>query len=296
MIKFSVIIPTRNRPEALANCLESFAMLDYPTDCWELIVVNDGGEESFTAVTNQMCQLLPLRLVEIPPSGPAAARNKGVALAQYDYLAFTDDDCCVESDWLQQFAQTFEKENVDGVGGRAKNPQPEERGMQTAQFLVDFLYDYMRDEQGNALLLITNNAAYRRTAFEKAGGFDESYRIAAAEDLEFSHRMVRLGYRQVYCPIACVWHCHKLNNRGHIRQQFRYGRGGYYFYAGQSHLDNESDVPHSATSFYLELGRQLYHSSLSWRTRSLVIIAQIAYRVGIFFERIYRCLVMLKKS
>ena len=51
---FSIIIPTYNRPQALVACLNSFKQLKYPDGKWELIVVNDGGETSFTAVHPQL--------------------------------------------------------------------------------------------------------------------------------------------------------------------------------------------------------------------------------------------------
>ena len=98
--RFSIIIPTKDRPEALFHCLESFTRLDYPD--WELIVVNDGGAESFANLPERLLEILPITLVDQEASGPAAARNYGASLASGDYLAFTDDDCRVEPDWLLQ--------------------------------------------------------------------------------------------------------------------------------------------------------------------------------------------------
>lgn len=111
MLKFSVIIPTRDRPSELAMCLKSFTALNYPAGAWELIVVNDGGARSFAAMTRDLKQALPLRLVNTDYAGPAAARNIGTNLARGDYLAFTDDDCYVAPDWLISFAKGFEMGN-----------------------------------------------------------------------------------------------------------------------------------------------------------------------------------------
>ena len=83
MMEFSVVIPTRNRPAALAACLQSFCQLDYPAGDWELIVVNDGGNDSFTAVSPQLRQALPLKLLDATPAGPAAARNRGAACSKF---------------------------------------------------------------------------------------------------------------------------------------------------------------------------------------------------------------------
>ncbi len=284
MAAFSVIIPTRNRPKQLANCLECFTQLNYPTGRWELIVVNDGGEESFTAVSDQIRHQLPLTLLSIPASGPAAARNAGAKTAQYSYLAFTDDDCRVTPDWLRQFERGFGDTGWDAIGGQTLNPQKRQAGMQAAQFLIDFLYGFMRDAQENALLLVSNNAAFDRAVFETVGGFDESFYLAAAEDLELSHRLTRMGFRTGYYPAAQVWHHHQLSAWGHVRQQFRYGRGGYYFYKDQK-LSGATRQGGTAVQFYSTLARHLWRSALSWRARGVVAGAQVAYRLGIFYER-----------
>lgn len=287
MIRFTVIIPTRNRPEALARCLDSFVRLDYPADCWELIVVNDGGAESFTAVTSQHRATLPLKLLEIPPSGPAAARNRGAAAAQFDYLAFTDDDCRVTSEWLQQFATGFAQTNCDGLGGGTHNPQPENVAMRASQFLVDFMYRFMQDGAGNNLMLISNNVAYKKDVFTVVHGFNESFPLAAGEDMELGFRLVGTGFRQQYWPAAVVAHHHNLSRWGHVRQQFRYGRGGHFFLQAMATQASRriSIQPDSAQNFYLALGQALKQQDAPFSLMVLVAVAQAAYRFGQFYQR-----------
>lgn len=287
MIKFSVVIPTCNRPQALARCLDSFALLQYPSGCWELIVVNDGGAESFTAVTSQHRVTLPLKLLEISPSGPAAARNRGAAAAQFDYLAFTDDDCWVTSDWLQQFAQGFIQTGCDCLGGRTRNPQPDNVAMQASQFLVDFMYRFMQDGAGNNLMLVSNNAAYKKDVFTAVHGFNESFPLAAGEDMELGFRLVGSGFRQQYWSAAVVAHRHNLSRWGHVQQQFRYGRGGHFFAQAMAALSNEgiSIQPDSAQNFYRALWQALRQQDGSLSLSVLVAVAQAAYRLGQFYQR-----------
>jgi glycosyltransferase involved in cell wall biosynthesis len=278
-MKFTVIIPTRNRPRALADCLYSFAALDYPIGDWELIVVNDGGEWSFTAVFDQLQTQLPLQLVTIAAAGPASARNAGARLARGDYLAFTDDDCRVSSDWLQQFDIGFAQTGLDALGGQTLNPQAGRVGASASQFLIDFLYDHMQDHTGNALLLVSNNVAYRCEAFAAVGGFDESFPLAAAEDMEISYRLVENGYRQAYYPPAKVWHHHRLGTWGHLRQQFRYGRGACFF--EQTHrLTDRRAVRPTANSFYRSLNTAMHRARLRYRLRLLLLAGQIAFQAG----------------
>ena len=287
MIRFSVIIPTRNRPEALAACLHSFCQLEYPAGNWELIVVNDGGDNSFTAVSPQLHQTLPIKLLEVPQAGPAAARNRGAAAAKFDYLAFTDDDCRITPDWLQQFVYGFAQTNCDALGGGTCNPQPNRIAMCAAQFLVEFMYDYMRDGADNNLMLISNNVAYKQAAFTAVNGFNESFPLAAGEDMELGYRLAANGYRQGYWPAAQVWHYHNLSSWGHIRQQFRYGRGGHYFLqALATQAKNGKTIqPGFAKNFYFALGEALKRQQVPLSMSALVVVAQAAYRFGQFFQR-----------
>jgi len=285
MIKFSVIIPTRNRPQSLANCLNSFVQLDYPAECWELIVVNDGGAESFTAVSEHHEDILPLKLITVDHSGPAAARNAGVQLAQGDFIAFTDDDCRIFPGWLHQFENGFSYECWDALGGQVVTPFKQNVGEQAWQHLTDFLYEFMRDDAGNALLLTSNNAAYRRSTFEALGGFDQTFPFAAAEDMELSYRLLHHQFRQRFYPEAKVWHYHHLSAWGHVVQQFRYGRGGYYFSETQKQQPpSELRGLYAQDRFYPSLWQSLRRKRLPLTVRTLVYLAQQAYRVGMRYE------------
>ncbi len=287
MMQFSVVIPTRNRPERLAACLHSFCQLDYPAGAWELIVVNDGGEDSFSAVSPQLQQSLPLKLINVPWSGPAAARNRGAAAASFAHLAFTDDDCRVLPDWLHQFATGFAQTGCDALGGAWCNPQPDRLAMRAAQFLIEFMYDYMQDEARNKLMLVSNNVAYNRAAFTAVGGFNEAFPFAAGEDMELGFRLVAHGCRQGYWPGAKVWHHHNLSSWGHVRQQFRYGRGGHYFLQAVAEQAKNGRVvqPGSAREFYAALGRSAKQLEEPLSFLALVAIAQTAYRLGQFYQR-----------
>ncbi|KAA3663509.1 MAG: glycosyltransferase [Chloroflexi bacterium] len=282
---FSVIIPTWNRPQSLRACLESFVDLDYPSDRWELIVVNDGGEDSFTAVSEQLKQNLPLQLITVAHGGPAAARNAGASRAQGELIAFTDDDCRVFPDWLNQFAQGFADPRWDALGGQTVTPFEQNAGEKAWQHLTDFLYEFMQDETGNSLLLISNNAAYRRATFEALGGFDQTFPLAAAEDMELSYRLLHYRFRQRFFSEAKVWHYHHLSAWGHILQQFRYGRGGYYFSETQKQQPpSELRSLYAQEWFYPSLWQSLRRKRLPLTVRALVYLAQQAYRIGMRYE------------
>lgn len=95
--KFSVIVPTRNRPDSLSTALHAIKRQRYAN--FEVIVVDDGSSSSCRARYQEMWRLLDyrFRLLRVSPTdspgiGPSAARNRGVSAASGEFLAFCDDD------------------------------------------------------------------------------------------------------------------------------------------------------------------------------------------------------------
>ena len=119
----TVVIPTRQRPQQLRDCLRSIAELDYPKDRLELVVVDDGASSEATAeqAARELRGQLDIRVLETPHLGPAAARNAGARQAGGAILAFTDDDCRVERGWLATLAAAVGPAGANGAGGRTVN-------------------------------------------------------------------------------------------------------------------------------------------------------------------------------
>lgn len=282
---FSVIIPTYNRPQALVHCLESFLKLDYPAGQWDLIVVNDGGTDSFTAVSDELKEALPVRLITKAHGGPAAARNAGAKMATGDFLAFTDDDCQVTQEWLTVFADGFADGRCQALGGHSLTPFTQNPAERAWQHLTDFLNLYMQDESGNALLLISNNVAYQREIFNELGGFNETFPLAAAEDMELSCRLLANGYQQRILAEARVWHYHHLTAVGHLKQQFRYGRGGYYFnQILQAIPSKKLRKLYMQESFYPSLWQSFRRVNLPLLAACLVVGGQYSYKLGLRYQ------------
>src|SRR5262245_32282371 len=121
LLRFSVVVPTYNRPAQLARCLGALAALDYPRERFEVIVVDDGGTCDVKAVVDPFREQLNMTLVQQRNAGPAAARNAGVAAARNDLLAFTDDDCAPHREWLRQLAPPLTVDSGVLVGGECIN-------------------------------------------------------------------------------------------------------------------------------------------------------------------------------
>ncbi|MGH9422744.1 MAG: glycosyltransferase family 2 protein, partial [Thermoanaerobaculia bacterium] len=97
---FSIVVPTRDRPQELRRCLESLARCEFDHDRFEITIVNDGGLPLDQGALRNAAPGLRLSVVNQPGRGPSAARNAGAAFSRGTFLVFTDDDCAPAADWL----------------------------------------------------------------------------------------------------------------------------------------------------------------------------------------------------
>jgi len=103
----SVIVPTYNRPRQLARCLEALSAARDET--FEVIVIDDGSPEPMEAITHAFADRLDITCLRQKNTGPAGARNAGARVARAPILAFTDDDCRPEPDWLNKITEAVRK-------------------------------------------------------------------------------------------------------------------------------------------------------------------------------------------
>jgi glycosyltransferase involved in cell wall biosynthesis len=176
----SVVIPTHRRPDLLARCLRALMDQEYPSDRFDVVVVEDGGPDSGERVVRDLGDGAPIsiRYVPVPRGGPAAARNAGWRLAQGEIIAFTDDDTIPDPAWIAAAVRSFAL-GADAVSGRTIVPLPPRPT------------DAERNVTGlERATFATCNAFCRRELLERVGGFDARFTRAYREDsdLEFTLR------------------------------------------------------------------------------------------------------------
>lgn len=284
---FSIIVPTYARPERLANCLESFAQLDYPRDHFEVIVVNDGSEiplETVVAPLQNRLNIIPLTQ---PHAGPATARNTGAMAAKGKFLVFTDDDCTAAADWLQALEARFATAPTCLIGGQTLNALPDNLYSTASQLLIDYLYSYYNANPEQARFFTSNNFALPADSFHALNGFDTTFPLAAGEDREFCARWLHCGYPTLYAPEVKVYHAHDLTLSKFWRQQFNYGRGAFCFHQRSSQQDM-GEKSRQPLSFYRNLltypFSQTSQHSLPFLA-ALFFLSQVAIATGLFWEK-----------
>ena len=281
--RFTVIVPTFERPAPLAACVQALRALERPGGTLEIVIVNDGGRPPARDVVSAAGDVtLELRVVDQANAGPASARNRGAAEARGEYLAFTDDDCLPDRGWLTAFDAALRATPGALVGGRTVNALPDSVFADTSQRLADFVSSYFA---GGAMgrFFTSNNLAVARADFLAAGGFDTRFPFSAGEDRELGDRWSAQERPSLTAPDALVRHAHRLSARGFVRQHFTYGRGAVAF----RRVRAESGRP-------VRIDPAFYVQSLAYALRgggvrapartALTTLAHAAYAAGLLYE------------
>ena len=114
-ISISVIIITRNRANWLEEALRSLTCQTRQPD--EVVVVDNDSHDSTREVTHKYRDMLNIKYVFELTKGVPYARNAGIANAGGDIIAFMDDDCDADREWLKNIERPFIKDPAIGVVG-----------------------------------------------------------------------------------------------------------------------------------------------------------------------------------
>jgi glycosyltransferase involved in cell wall biosynthesis len=193
--RFSVIVPTFDRPGQLRACLEGLARQTLPASAFEIIVVDDAGTADESQVVGAWPEL-EITLLREDRGGPGAARNLGAKRARGRYLAFIDDDCVPDPGWLDGLDQSALQLGAI-VGGTIENALPSNPYSTASQLIQSFVYQYHDEDNSHERFFTTNNLALPREAFESLGGFDTSIPAGTAEDKDLCDRWRAAGGEMV---------------------------------------------------------------------------------------------------
>jgi GT2 family glycosyltransferase len=279
----SIVVATRGRPVELAACLEALARLDYPSERFEVIVVDDGGEIPLGPLVERLGGQLRVSLLERPPRGMAAALNDGADRAKGELLAFLDDDCVPEPGWLRALATRFAARPEAAVGGRTLNGRPDDRYASVGELIVQVGYDWHNADPDDARFFASNNLAFPTAGFRELGGFDSGF--ARSSDRDLCDRWVAGGFRMTYAPEAVVRHAPTLTFRGFCRKHFANGRGVLRFH--RSHAGRGLGPVRPRPRYYAQLVRRAARGEAGperFRSVGLVLLSQAATYTGYAWE------------
>ncbi|MDX6602817.1 MAG: hypothetical protein QOF13_2019 [Solirubrobacterales bacterium] len=216
MNSLSVVIPTKDRAEALARTLDALESQQTGGAKLEAIVIDNGSSDgTVEQVQGRAGTALPIRLLEQPDGGPAAARNAGAAAATGEILLFLGDDTEPADQGLLRAhldLHAARPEPAYGVLGRItwtprKPVTPFMRWLENGgpQFHYTALDPGPVDASN---YFYSSHASIKREIFEQVGGFDVRFPTAAVEDTELGVRLADARLELDYHPELLVLHDH----------------------------------------------------------------------------------------
>jgi GT2 family glycosyltransferase len=217
----SVIICTRDRPEALQRCLT--ALMRQTSRAGQVIVVDNSAHRSAQAVT---AQFSGVDYLHEPRPGLSVARNAGVRASKGTLIAFTDDDVEPSPSWTMEVVRAFSGAAVDAVTGLVLPARLDTPAQCYFQFkmggfgseCVPLTFDRRFLDETKATgaqvwrIGAGANMAFRRSVFDRVGLFDERLGAGASgcsEDSELWYRLIASGGTCLFEPRAFVVHHHR---------------------------------------------------------------------------------------
>ncbi len=223
----SVVVPTFNRAHILPALVAALEAQDYPRELFEVLIVDDGSRDGTVDYISRL-NGRHFRTFLQSHGGASRARNLGAANARGELLAFTDDDCAPEPDWLRTIGESWTQRG--GNCALLGHTYSEHRSN-------TFLHSVLKESEP----VVTCNFAAPREVFEKVGGFDPHF-ILYFEDEDLGLRIRKAGVPIVYEPRMRVLHPSKYQTF-HGFLKLRSGLQ-YFCYMSQKHPDCDHWIRH----------------------------------------------------
>lgn len=206
-LTLSVVVPTRNRPAHIIECVRSVLATDGYVD----LIVVDQSDDSATQEALSIFDDVRLRYVRTETRGVTNGRNVGMSLSRSDVIAFTDDDCRVRPEWPRSITELFAADATAAViCGRVVVPEEIARQGYAVAFEPQ-----QRDWQGKYPSLagdwgLTANLSLRSSILKRVGVFDPMLGAGAplrsGGEPDFLFRVLRAGMKVVNASEIVVDH------------------------------------------------------------------------------------------
>lgn len=210
-MKYSIIVAVYNRPEEVAELLESLVAQTYRD--FEVVIVEDGSAVPCKDVCDRYTDRLTIRYHSKPNSGPGLSRNYGCRRAVGDYFVFLDSDCMAPPGYLAAIDTAVERLRLDAFGG----PDREHPSFSITQKAISHAMTSLLTtggirggtvRTGGTFHPRSFNMGISQRVFHATDGFG---RMRFGEDVDFSMRIIEAGFSTGLIPDAWVYHKRRTN-------------------------------------------------------------------------------------
>lgn len=215
--KYSVVIPVYNRPDEVDELLQSLCGQTYQN--FEVVVVEDGSAIPCKQVVKKYTEMLDVHYFEKPNSGPGQTRNYAAERSRGEYLLILDSDCILPETYLAAVEAKLQREPADAFGG----PDRAHDSFSDVQKAINYAMTSFFTTGGirggkkkmDKFYPRSFNMGVRAEVYKALGGFSA---MRFGEDIDFSIRIFKGGYRCRLLPEAWVWHKRRTDLKKFFKQ------------------------------------------------------------------------------
>ena len=215
--KYSVVIPVYNRPDEVDELLQSLCSQTYRN--FEVVVVEDGSAIPCKQVVDKYAEALDVHYFEKPNSGPGQTRNYAAERSRGEYLLILDSDCILPETYLAAVEAELQREPAESFGG----PDRAHDSFSDVQKAINYAMTSFFTTGGirggkkkmDKFYPRSFNMGVRAEVYKALGGFSA---MRFGEDIDFSIRIFKGGYRCRLFPEAWVWHKRRTDLKKFFKQ------------------------------------------------------------------------------
>jgi cellulose synthase/poly-beta-1,6-N-acetylglucosamine synthase-like glycosyltransferase len=225
LFSFSIIIPTYNEQDYIANCIDSILNQNYDKERLEIVIVDGNSSDHTLSIIREYQQKNQcIKLKENPGRRTPQSLNIGIKGSKGDVVVILGAHTTLDKDFIFYNNKYLNELNVKVTGGTQIN-----KGLNFMQHLIGLAmenpfamasapYRWSKKEQFVDTVVY---AAYKRELFDEIGFFEENFTIS--EDAEFNWRIRKAGYKIFFSPKIKSYYYPRKNLKKFIYQMFRYG-------------------------------------------------------------------------
>ncbi|MFZ9854357.1 MAG: glycosyltransferase [Limisphaerales bacterium] len=281
-VRFSVLIPTYNRPDYLPGLLDAWEAVERPMGGHEIVLADDGSQASLEAIVRPYLGRMTLRFLPLQHGGVAATRQSALEAALGEFVLITDDDCRPCPGLLRAYEEALPRFPGHALGGPVVNLLEDNILSETTQAITTYVTDAWNASAEGARFFTGSNVLLPKEQLVRMGGFDRSWRCRTGEDRDLCRRWAEAGYRMSVVPSAEMGHAHRLDFRAFLRQHYHYGQGRWWS-EHRRRAVHAGPPAWSGPGFYLGLflhPYRHYRPSRAVGISFLTACAQVATAVG----------------
>ena len=216
-MRFSIIIPVYNRPEEVDELLQS--LTEQNSADFEVIIVEDGSSLPCKKIVDKYKGKLQIQYYFIENSGPAEARNYGIKQANGAFIIFFDSDCIIPSGYFLAVEKALEETHADAFGGPDKAHDSFSDVQKAINYSMTSFFTTVGIRGGKQTMdkfyPRSFNMGILREVANQLGGFSK---MRFGEDIDFSIRIVRGGYKCYLFSEAWVFHKRRTDLKKFFKQ------------------------------------------------------------------------------